>query len=144
MATDVQLDDHVVTIVAESATILECPDLVLDGGKGRRKGAALHRRALVHDFNDGLTLNYAGDYPSGVRVASDLTIDGNVVHKGEIVGEVRITTLILQDFEPDPAAVEQEDGGPTTMRGIDLAEELHRLRGEIRRLSDRVQKLEAK
>lgn len=143
MATDVQLDDHFVTIVGESATILQCPDLVLDGGKDRHKGAGPHRRALVHDFNDGLTLNYEGDYPSGVRVASDLTIDGNVVHKGEFVGEVRMTTLILQDFEPDPAAVEHE-GWPTMMRGINLAEELHRLRAEIRSLSGRVHELETK
>lgn len=28
------------------------------------------RRALVHDFNDGLTINYAADYPGGVTVGA--------------------------------------------------------------------------
>ncbi|MEM9679258.1 MAG: hypothetical protein AAF901_02955 [Bacteroidota bacterium] len=40
--------------------------------RARRKNQSTHRRALVHDFTDGLTINWAKDYPGGV------TINGNV------------------------------------------------------------------
>lgn len=35
------------------------------------------RRALVHNGNDEIELNYAGDYPAGARVGSSLTVDGS-------------------------------------------------------------------
>lgn len=48
-----------------------CFDVELDNA-GRRRSGGSHRRALVHDFTDGLTLNWDRDYPGGV------TINGNV------------------------------------------------------------------
>lgn len=43
---------------------------------GRRSGmnSEQGRRALVHDFGDGLTLNYNYDYPGGVTVFGPLRI----------------------------------------------------------------------
>lgn len=48
-------------------------DFMLDNPSRRGNPAGL-RRALVHDFADGLTINWASDYPGGV------TINGNVNH----------------------------------------------------------------
>lgn len=42
-------------------------DFMLDQ-PSRRKGGGPHRRALVHDQNDGLTINFNGDYPGGVTL----------------------------------------------------------------------------
>ena len=43
-------------------------DLLLDAPARRRPGAAGFRRAFVHDQDDGLTINFSGDYPGGVTV----------------------------------------------------------------------------
>ncbi len=64
-----------------------CFDIALDNA-GRRGSAAGRRRALVHDFQDGLTLNWDDDYPGGV------TINGNVkMPNGSTVGLLQGTTL---------------------------------------------------
>ena len=50
-----------------------CFDVELDNA-GRRRSGGTHRRALVHDFTDGLTLNWDRDYPGGVTVNGVLTV----------------------------------------------------------------------
>ncbi|QXP53073.1 MULTISPECIES: hypothetical protein [unclassified Cellulophaga] len=40
----------------------------------RRNGSG-HRRALVHDHEDGLTINYNGDYPGGVTIKGIIKVD---------------------------------------------------------------------
>jgi hypothetical protein len=42
-------------------------DLMLDSPSRRKKKLGL-RRALVHDVEDGLTINFNGDYPGGVTL----------------------------------------------------------------------------
>lgn len=53
----------------------ESTDLMLDSSS-RRKNNSAYRRALVHDFDDGLTLNWDNDYPGGVSVNSCRQIGG--------------------------------------------------------------------
>jgi hypothetical protein len=53
-------------------------DLVLDFA-GRRRNNTPWRRALVHDFNDGLTLNWANDYPGGVTINGNVTVPGQLL-----------------------------------------------------------------
>ena len=50
--------------------VLDCrtADLALDSPERRGPRGGTQRRALVHDFNDGLTVNYRGDYPGGVTI----------------------------------------------------------------------------
>lgn len=50
-----------------------CYDIELDNA-GRRSNAAGNRRAFVHDFQDGLTLNWARDYPGGVTINGEVKI----------------------------------------------------------------------
>ena len=73
--SDVRFDGEWVLIegtIAKATTT----DLMLDSA-GRRATATPHRRALVHDFDDGLTVNWANDYPAGVTVNSTKRINGH-------------------------------------------------------------------
>ncbi len=73
--SDVRFDGEWVLIegtIAKATTT----DLMLDSA-GRRKASTPHRRALVHDFDDGLTVNWANDYPAGVTVNSTKRINGH-------------------------------------------------------------------
>jgi hypothetical protein len=54
----------------------EAWDLCVDS-KDRRKNETPHRRALVHDFDDGLTVNWGNDYPGGVTLKSVRTVEGH-------------------------------------------------------------------
>ena len=83
-------------------------DIVLDFASRRRNNTPW-RRALVHDFNDGLTLNWANDYPGGV------TINGNVSVPGQL-------------------QVPNRAGGGT----VDVASELLALKNRIVALETRV------
>jgi hypothetical protein len=62
------------------ATVLKSTswDIELDNAS-RRSSTAGKRRAFVHDFQDGLTLNWANDYPGGI------TLNGKV-KVSELVG----------------------------------------------------------
>ncbi|TXH01603.1 MAG: hypothetical protein E6P95_01495 [Candidatus Moraniibacteriota bacterium] len=75
--TDVRLDDVDGTHLVFDARVVmaTASDLMLDS-PDRRRGGGPYRRALVHDEGDRLTINYAGDYPGGVKVqSSDLMLD---------------------------------------------------------------------
>lgn len=48
-----------------------CFDIELDNA-GRRKNNSGKRRAFVHDFQDGLTLNWDRDYPGGITLNGDV------------------------------------------------------------------------
>lgn len=72
MATDIKLDEiDGDGIVLESAIVrMTASDLILDS-PARRSGGGL-RRAIVHDGQDGLTINFNGDYPGGVTIGGVL------------------------------------------------------------------------
>ena len=70
MATDVKLDQGPRgDIVLLDAGVVQTTafDFVLDS-PSRHTGPPGQRRALVHDFSDGLTMNWVGEYPGGVRI----------------------------------------------------------------------------
>jgi uncharacterized protein YceH (UPF0502 family) len=110
-----------------------------------------------------LTINYNGDYPSAVTVASDAVIQGALIAaqliirragqddvfvdfsmmKGLGAGELSVRQLELLDFEVDQSAEQPPFGSPPVMKSIDLSEELHSLREKIARLEARLKALEA-
>lgn len=54
------------------------PDFCVDGGPGRRKGSTTqYRRALVHDGDDGLNINWANDYVGGVTINGVKAVNGH-------------------------------------------------------------------
>jgi hypothetical protein len=69
MATDVILDQVDGTYLELDARVILAhgSDFMLDS-QNRRKGGGPFRRAMVHDQNDGLTINFARDYPGGVTL----------------------------------------------------------------------------
>jgi hypothetical protein len=93
MDADVRLDGATTTLDGDVINIRSF-DMMLDN-PGRRRGGGALRRALVHNFNDGLTLNWAADYPGGV------TIEGNVL------------TAKALDFVLDHPSRRRAAGGPT-------------------------------
>ncbi len=78
-------------------------DLCIDS-PDRRKNETSHRRALVHDFNDGLTVNWGNDYPGGVSLncvkvinggrAGGLMLPGNIQEPGQRL-DINATDLYL-------------------------------------------------
>ena len=63
---DIKFENNDV-IVEGSALEVNAPDIKLDF-EPRRSSSAGQRRALVHDFQDGLTVNWSEDYPGGVTI----------------------------------------------------------------------------
>jgi hypothetical protein len=76
-----------------------CFDVELDNA-GRRRSGGAHRRALVHDFTDGLTLNWDNDYPGGVTINGDLRVPDQASVERLNGEELRCThhTLHLNNF----------------------------------------------
>ena len=84
MATDVRLDEGDGTFLVLAARVVkaEASDFMLDSIE-RRKGGGPHRRALVHDQEDGLTINFNNDYEGGVTINADIIIrDGERIRGG--------------------------------------------------------------
>jgi hypothetical protein len=141
--------------------LLDCP--------ARHKGGPGFRRALVHDFNDGLTINFAGDYPGGVTINGPSTelstarigLDrsGSAFGNNDLDQVTLHATLINLDtlrsdsnaagdvkftFE-HPGEVDQDGNQhtPDFPETVFLGALLTTLRDEISLLKDRVAKLES-
>lgn len=80
MATDIKLDQQGGSWVLVDSAVLKCTasDLMLDSPARRGGRGGTHRRALVHDASDGLTINFAQDYQGGVTVVGDLAVTADV------------------------------------------------------------------
>jgi hypothetical protein len=80
MPTDIKLDQQGGNwLLLESGVVKStATDFMLDSPARRGVGGSVHRRALVHDAGDGLTINFAHDYPGGVTVVGDLAVTGDV------------------------------------------------------------------
>lgn len=74
--------------------VMKSADLVLDSA-ARRKVATGQRRALVHDFNDGLTINWGTDYPGGV------TLNGNVVMPNKLTVAGKDVAALLTSMQAE-------------------------------------------
>jgi len=86
MATDIRLDQQGGNWVVIEGAVVKCTaaDLMLDSPGRRGQGGGPHRRALVHDAGDGLTVNFAGDYPGGVTVTGRLAVTGALAVSGAL------------------------------------------------------------
>lgn len=90
MATDIKLDQNDGNWVIAEGNVLKTTafDFMLDSPGRRHGGASPYRRALVHDFQDGLTINYAGDYPGGVTVTGNVVVTGDLKVAGMAIKAV--------------------------------------------------------
>lgn len=147
MSTDVRLDDVDGTFVAIQGRVLkiEGSDFMLDSAE-RRKGGGPFRRALVHDQNDGLTINFSGDYPGGLALNGVSSIVPLSAPHG--TGPLALvdptpTLVVHGDISYEVAGQVQLGGvgGPVT---TSIRAEFNKLHLQIADLTARIGKLEAK
>jgi hypothetical protein len=126
MATDVRLDQVDGSFLELDARVVKAisSDFMLDQ-PSRRKGGGPHRRALVHDPNDGLTVNFNGDYPGGVTLVGLNTL--------QVRGDITFGMPGIKATEPGTVMV------PTS-----LTEAINKLQSQISELNAKVAALEAK
>ena len=139
MAGDINLDGDWV-VVEGNWTRIRTLDLMLDA-PSRRINQSGQRRALVHDNTDRLTINYGGDYPNGVHISGEtsmekLHVTGAVLIGGGVLAptggfvDSAITPKLLlgKPFSEEPK--------------VDVGAELKSLQDEIAQLKARVDALE--
>ena len=73
MESDIKLQDRGTVQIEGNEIFVLAHDIKLDS-PARRSGSG-HRRALVHNTDDGLTINFNGDYPGGVIVKGTMAAD---------------------------------------------------------------------
>src|SRR6476646_1413866 len=85
MSSDIKLDAQDDGWVTIETNVLKSnsSDFILDNS-ARRQSAGGFRRALVHDETDGLTVNFAGDYPSGVTIQGGARVEGGLTGVGPL------------------------------------------------------------
>lgn len=83
-------------------------DLVLDNDS-RRKSTGGTRRALVHDFNDGLTINWAKDYPGGITMRGDVNCTEKLSISGtDILAAINLLKTKVATLEAKVAILESK------------------------------------
>jgi hypothetical protein len=78
--------------ITQFQLVLNVADVILDYA-ARRKTTAGVRRAFVHDFDDGLTINWASDYPGGVTINGTVKVPGKLMVAGR---DISATLAALQ------------------------------------------------
>jgi hypothetical protein len=141
MATDVRLDEVDGSYLVLDARVVKHAgsDFMLDAA-ARRHGGGPFRRALVHDESDGLTINFAGDYPGGVTL-----VGVSAVYPKAEAGQSRfnVPTLVVHGGISYEAQGVSLDGSAHTVT-VGLDDELNKLQAQITALTARVAALEAK
>jgi hypothetical protein len=124
MTTDIRLDQGDGTFVEVMARVVKVlgSDLMLDEAS-RRHGGGPHRRALVHDQNDSLTLNFNGDYPGGLNLIG--------VNTMQVRGDITFGM---------PGITQQ---GDQTLIPVSLTKEISELQAQINALVAKIAALEA-
>jgi hypothetical protein len=174
MATDVKLDQIDGTFVVVQGRVLkvEASDLILDS-PDRHHGGGPHRRAMVHDQSDGLTINFNSDYPGGVAIngnkihlrgpegarlsidqtgvigattnADQVTLHGTIINLDTTSADSLSAGEIRITFQnPDELDQNGNPVAPGFMETLSLGSLLTQLRNEIQSLKDRIAHLEAK
>jgi hypothetical protein len=145
MPTDITLDDEDGKQVTIEADIVKAvsSDFRLDDPARRRprnpteRPQSPVRRALVHDVNDGLTLNYGADYPAGV------TLHGVGLIIPKDTGKFTLNLVIRGGIEFEVETEQQGNvghpGGPgpivPTRRSVNLQEIIDGLQTEVNNLN---------
>jgi hypothetical protein len=140
MATDVILDQENGTAVHLVAHAVKAvgSDFLLDA-PDRRKDATPFRRALVHNQGDGLTINFAGDYPGGVAINGSMIVLDTLRADSLAAGDIQFTFQRPDELDQDGNP--RIEGVPETVL---LGALLTELRKQISSLMDRVAQLERK
>ncbi len=115
-------------------------DLCLDS-VSRRKNDSSYRRALVHNQDDGLTINYDNDYPDGVKIKGKTCIAGNAIVEGgvEIQGNTDITGALTIHYVTTDRLPPVAGGGILKIRhNYDAGKEIFEMRAAIKTIQDEI------
>ncbi|MEL6182417.1 MAG: hypothetical protein AAFS10_25905, partial [Myxococcota bacterium] len=124
-----QLDSTTGVVGLGGNTVVTGSDFVLGTDDGRTTGLRTQQRALVHDIDDTLTLNYRGDFEGGTQINSDTQITGNLtvngtaqINGGTLKPEYHVTsTTYLNTIDLDMDRIEElcgDRGGCTVRLGM--------------------------
>jgi hypothetical protein len=125
LTTDVRLDQVDGTFLELEARVVKAiaSDFMLDQ-PSRRKGGGPHRRALVHDQNDGLTINFNGDYPGGVTLAGNLVVTGELTLAGvalsAAIDKLQSALIGLNSVDIRLSTIEQTVSSLVTLAGASV------------------------
>ena len=118
--SDIMLDEGSEQVTVQCSNLnVRGHDLILDSPARRKPRGPQFRRALVHDFNDGLSINFAGDYPGGVTVGGAVDFLGMVRFR---ISHAHETAHLLLDERDRPDEV------------VTLSDVVRALRAEIAEL----------
>ena len=148
MANDILLEGpgHPDWVVVQSPVLkLEGHDVLIDSSE-RRKSNTPFRRALVHDQGDGLTVNFANDYPGGVLLNGVVAISPNPPAQPLHIGglpTVLPAVAVHGDITYETTGFALVGGG-TPRVTVSITHEINALHGLIDDLTARVAALEKK
>jgi hypothetical protein len=132
-----------VTVQCDNLKV-EGHDFLLDSQSRRRPGnTSAFRRAIVHDQNDGLTINFGNDYPGGVTLNAVVAI--TPLSTPIPIGVLdRTPKLVVHgDITYEERGLALVGGGFNTVT-TSVAAQFGKLQGLIDQLTSRVAALEAK
>jgi hypothetical protein len=121
--SDIVLDDgtHESWVTVDAPVLnIKGSDLILEQSAYRTSKGGKFRRALVHDSNDGLTINFGRDYPGGVTVTDAnvnlrafSTLIDVTLPKDAAVGDLRLIDTV--SLTPGPGGGFHVRPGPSTV-----------------------------
>ena len=120
--------------VKDSVVKAVSSDFMLDSAE-RRQGGAPFQRALVHNQNDGLTVNFNGEYPGGVTVVGVTEI---IPQRQQGQLPPFVPTRVVRGGISDEAQGAKLGGGTTTVT-VFLDQELSKLQSQISELSAKIE-----
>jgi hypothetical protein len=142
MATDVRVDQGDGSFLELEGRVVKAisSDFMLDSPQ-RRQGGGPFRRALVHDGNDGLTINFARDYPGGVTIAGPVSLAEVIPQRPAGLLPEFVPTLVVRggiSYEVQGMTIE----GNNVRITVVVEEEINKLQSQILELQTRVAALE--
>jgi hypothetical protein len=120
MTTDIILNESSIAVDGDdritfkaNLVIAESWDFQLNHPDRRSDdGTSQWRRALVHDFDDSLTINYGGDYPNGVLIRGPLKVRGGLrIEEGRML--TTLAPVVPDLLIPHPINIARERTGGT-------------------------------
>ncbi len=159
MNSDIKLENNKVTIEGFRLKHMG-GDFELDYSPRRIEHSRSTRRALVHDYNDGLTINWLEDYPGGVTINGEVKCTDIlesrrlvVMHHFGVSDDGSFSVGGRSEFKQPPTlpdllitelgTVDQGDRIPF-LNPASLVEIIRELRETIEQLEERVQLLETR
>jgi len=142
MAIDILLGtpDHPDFAVLQAPVMkIEGRDFILDSPERRKSPTPTFRRALSHDQGDGLTINFANDYPGGITLNAVTSITPHVAAVPVPLPNAIGTLVVHGDISYEVGGIKLA-GGATKIT-VSLATEIASLQDQISKLADRVAKL---